>query len=997
MRKVGWVLLAVLLLGSGLAVVWPGERSGASVNAEPVSEPLPRFDEAPRVEADPAEQGLSLGGRVLDSSGSPVANARVHLASSLQQSLATVKCQECGETLLTCPARETVPRVVELLLQPGSRGLLTPALTTTTDGSGAFKFERLKGVDFSVWAEAEGLGAALRERAAPGDPVELFLPALRTLVGEVVDEQGRRIPHAHLHAISTRLPLAREANTDGSGRFRIEGLGEGPFAVYASAPGHLPASLASVEAGSRPIQISLVTPRTLEVEVRDQGKPADATLELLASHLSRKLVTKDGFARFEGLYPDTLTLSAVSGDRSAEPRELTLTEKVTRVQLELVSGGRVLVTAVDSDGQPVPNPEIVLRRQAGGLVGREKPSTGELTIFGPVPSGAYLVEAMAEGFKFASLPVKVVQGEVSVELEFTRGIVISGRVLDVYGRPAPGISVLVQPTGETVHADPDGKFAVTVPSEGLYTLLAHHSEWGGGQLQAQAPASGVELQLEPKGQVEVTVQSEGRRVEGAHVTMWIERDGIFRSDRASGPDGMVPMRGMPPGTYWLVANHSDFLPSARQRVQVREGEVIRVDAELKPGAGLQGLVVDTTGLPVSAATVGTLPRGPAPTTSDSDGRFSIKTLRPGVTYRLVAQHPRYDQENVVDAVPGESAGEVKIVLKKRDVFSGRVVDERREPIKRFRIDEHEVASADGRFELPLPSAGDSLVFAVEAQGYEPLMVEKAAAPELGDIMLSRADQITGRVVQEGLGPVADAVVTCEVCEESVLSSADGTFSISRPAFVSRFSLIAKKGGLSASIEVQTGPRGTGGGGPHELVLEPATRLFGTVFGPDGTPLPGVEVVGGNVDRAESISLVTGADGSFSSNVAPGFYRLAVAGVAPMDAEPLMLVNVKGPQMRLDLGSPPGSGSLGVELVPEHGKALWLVRGDVRDVPNPPGDSLRPDWGLILYRPRTPRVLFKGLAPGRYTVIFSNPYAPTEEPPQMRTVDVRGPTEVSFIR
>ena len=46
----------------------------------------------------------------------------------------------------------------------------------------------------------------------------------------------------------------------------------------------------------------------------------------------------------------------------------------------------------------------------------------------------------------------------------------------------------------------------------------------------------------------MAVSSEGRRVEGADVVLWVEQEGIFRSDRSSGPDGLVPMRGLPAGT-----------------------------------------------------------------------------------------------------------------------------------------------------------------------------------------------------------------------------------------------------------------------------------------------------------------------------------------------------------------------------------------------------------------------------------------------------------------
>ena len=96
---------------------------------------------------------------------------------------------------------------------------------------------------------------------------------------------------------------------------------------------------------------------------------------------------------------------------------------------------------------------------------------------------------------------------------------ISGRVIDEYGRPSPGVAVLVTPTGDSITSDADGRFVAPVPSPGLYELHAHHSDWGGGEIKVTAPKEDVVLQLEPKAGAEITVTAEGRRVEGASVTL----------------------------------------------------------------------------------------------------------------------------------------------------------------------------------------------------------------------------------------------------------------------------------------------------------------------------------------------------------------------------------------------------------------------------------------------------------------------------------------------
>ena len=52
------------------------------------------------------------------------------------------------------------------------------------------------------------------------------------------------------------------------------------------------------------------------------------------------------------------------------------------------------------------------------------------------------------------------------------------------------------------------------------------------------------------------------------------------------------MRGMPPGSYSLVAAHRDYLPSERTQVELRDGELTEIAVELEPGEGISGEVVD---------------------------------------------------------------------------------------------------------------------------------------------------------------------------------------------------------------------------------------------------------------------------------------------------------------------------------------------------------------------------------------------------------------------
>jgi len=983
-------LTAVLLVA---AAAWfasgPDSHSRASVaTSESLKTTgLPAFS-AVEVSSG-ADEGLALTGRVLDASGRPVSGAEVSLAASVEKTLADVRCDECQQALLSCQARETSLKTLAFFEH--QHGFLTPRAATTTDAQGRFRFEHLAGVSFSVWAKAPGLGVALRERAAPGDPVELFLPPLRSIGGQVVDDAGQPVRGARVHAVSRRVPLPFKATAGPDGVFSLEGLGEGPFYVVATAEGYLPAVEPQVEAGPQPVRLRLTPARTLEVRVTRGGAPASATVRLRADHLSRELRTEGEPLRFTDLFPDEVVVTAEAPGLGAAPRTLTLQARVTQVTLELEVAGKLLVTVVDEQGEPVPQPELLLRTVRGDLIRRERGGTGALVELGPLAAGNYVLEGHAEGFRDAQLPAKVVQGDTTLELEMERATLITGQVLDEYGRPAPRVSVLVQPTGETVLADEDGRFAAQVPTAGLYELHAHHSEWGGGQVKVTAPASGVQLALEPRAALEVTVSSAGRRVEGADVVLWVEQEGIFRSDRTSGSDGVVPMRGMPAGTYWMLASHPDYLTSDRKQVTLVDGQTLKLEVELKPGAPLTGEVVDGQGAPVAGATLVVVPRGAEPVQSDARGHFEFRSLRPDRGYRLEAKHTGYDQ---VERAEGKAGGPpVRVVLKRRDVFRGRVMGDDGAPVPRFRVDEHEVNSPDGRFELPLPTAGERIIAAVDAQGYEPMMVDKPAAPDLGDLVLEKLPSISGLVRDTGGALVGEAVVTCDVCDESVMSGPDGRFTLASPPYVSRFTVSARKGRLSGTQSMERGGRG-----PVELTLRQATRLSGRVYSAEGQPAAGVEVEAVNGDRSEPLTLVTGPDGGYSVEVSPGNYRFMLGANREFSGEAGLVVRIEGTDMRLDLGPAPGTTSLTVQLKPERGKALWLVAGEVGNVGNPPATALmRSRWAQLVYQPRGERVVFNGLPPGRYTLVWSHFHVETPGGPEVRMVDVPSRGEVTLGR
>ncbi len=990
MRRL-WLLVGAVLLAVAAAVVFWPKPSGPSTSSEAVVAPVEDHAFAAVQVHNDAAEGLTLRGVVRDATGAAVPNAEVFLAASSQESLASLHCQTCGEPLLTCGAGETALSLASML--EAHKGALTAGASTKTDATGAFRFEHLVGISFTVWGRAAGLGEGVKERAAPGDPVELFLPRLRSIVGKLRDVNGQPVAGT-VRATSRRLTRFVEAQAGADGRFELTGLGEGPFFVQATAPRKLPATAAQVEAGPNPLTLTLKTPRRLEVHLVSKGQPIEGVVRLGGNHLSRELATKNGLAVFDTLFPSPVLVSAVSGALSALPQEARLDAEVTELTLSLDRGGTVSVTVLDEADQPVPDPTIELFVPSGYLVSSRKAKTAETIVFGPTGVGDYQISAQANGFASTLVPVVVKAGsDTSVEVTLTRSTMISGRVMDEYGRPAPGVSVLVNPTGDSVIADAEGRFHAKVPSPGLYTLQAHHSDWGGGQVKVTAPKNDVELQLERKASVEVTVTAEGRRIEGASVTL-LHAEGNFRSDRPSGADGVVVMRGLPPDTYSLVATHPEFLASERQQVKLEDNQVMKFAAELRAGAAITGQVVDQLGTPVASVSLGITPRGSEPTTTDANGQFSFRPLRPKAIYAVRITQRGFDQPDRSLATAGGDP--ITIHVKRQSVYRGRVLNVEGQPITHFRVDEYEVNASDGRFEVALPgSEVDRVTLVIDAPGYEPAMENRPNTPDLGDFSLKHSAQVTGLVRDESGAAVPDAVVSCDTCEQSVMTGTDGRFVLSKPALQRDFTVVAKKGRRtatkSAAADASQG---------LELILRNGVQLSGHAYLPDGRPAAGVELAGVNDDRAEPISVVTNEDGTYAMEVPPGMYRFVMAtpgfGTVATDP-PALITEVRGTQAQLDFGPVPGLASISVRVRPTAGFALWLVRGTVPAVGNPPLELLRSPYAQMVYQPRVEQITFGGLQPGQYTLIWASFHAESAGGPIIAPVTVPAQAEITLIR
>jgi hypothetical protein len=900
-----WALLALVLLAvAGLEAARLVRRTAGT--GPPGTAPTASAGAAPAPLAVSAGEG-TLKGIVVDAEGRPVPSVHVGLAPSDGARLVNLVCPAGETSLLLCDNPAAAPRLEEALLHPGA------SLGADTDGTGHFLFQHLAPAAYLVQAAAPS-GWAVAERAPVGVPLRLMLRPYRVVQGRVVDEGGRPLGGARVRLLPPGLLGVREAASSTDGSFRVEGAGQSPLVLLVDAPGFLPSvfHLPSPEGGT----VVLARPRTLVVRVSGDVPP-ELTARVWPApapgsagpNLLREAGFQKGQATLSALPPGEVEVEALGLAVHAGPVRLRLREPETSVSLRLRASGATTVAVTDAQGQPV-EACVVALRTPGGQPRQASATPCDTVELEPVPPGDYLLSAEAPGFRRAERLVHLSPGHNQLELQLEEGPSLAGRVLDEAGQPVPGVSLVVSPVGLVGRTDARGAFHVSVPGPGLYSVEAHHSEWGGVERAVTAPARDVVLRLQPRAVLELEVLAGGRPLEGALAVLFDVHDtgpgGQYQADRATGPDGRVRLVGFPPGTYTVGVVHPRAGSTPRQEVVLREGVTTALTVRLasEPRAPLDGQVVDEGGHPVDGASVGVRPFDAPPAETDADGRFRLVGLRDGVDYQLTA---RLDEAEPATAHARAGENGVRLTLTRGREYRGRVLDGARMPVHTFRVAGVEQLAEDGRFAIRLPAHGGKVAFSVESPPFATEQVVRPAELEaLGDILLHAAPTVQGVVRDADGKPAGGALVVCEGCrgEDGVtgsrltaLSDARGSFSIP---------LVAAHGAAVRLVAMKEGRLGWAEAGrvgeEASLTLSGASAVSGRVLGPAGAPLAGVAVTLSE-PLLDSLQLVTGEDGSFSGDVPPGVYQVKVV---PDGSQPRRTWTLRVPtdrRLELVVGSP----------------------------------------------------------------------------------------------
>jgi protocatechuate 3,4-dioxygenase beta subunit len=871
MRK-AVVALALLLCAAAVAYwLWsPGEDaaadgtqppSGASGPVVTVATVAPEKMNAILSQPVRAQSGAgTIRGQVM-AKGVPVAGATVTATrAESDESLSELGCHcdnACGFKLLECGCGEASEQLKTLVAE--RRGEVVPIGRTVTGADGTFELTQLDPGDVALWADSTSLGTSLKQGVAVGSSkVELELGTGVALKGKVTID-GVPVPaNAWVTAIHGEQSRFFDVLTLADGTFSIGPLPVGRYSLVAGSPGALAGhEHVRKDSPTEGLDISLYTPRSISGTVELDGRPAGGVrVTMNGNHRESEAVTSgDGFFKFTELRPGDHEVAAIKGTLRADAKvEIDTKGNPKPAVLQLVEGARFSGTVRSADG-PVASARVKVFSL--GLEAETKSGADgrfELNCF--AGKGANL-GVKADGFVEHRQNVDLVAGEeTTVAIVLAAEATIAGRVTDEDGAPiaaadigamAPAGSEPQEPEEEydtsakTLWAKSDdaGMFVVKKLKAGDYRLVVSHREHVPAETSARAPASGVQVQLKSGLALNGEVVNEAGKPVIALVQIWFDDDRRPRTSNEtnSNAEGKFRARGLVAGKQWIRASSKEG--EVTQEIEISATREASIRLVLKAFLSISGTVVDTDGKPLGDINVmGRSSENSARAKSkEGTGAFELLELKAG-DYTLGAYSQKHEPV-AADAAPVKAGTKgVKLVMKKRIVARGRVIDTSGKPVTRFQVNFRPFEGENGAFEVPVGIAGDQKLRVV-APGY--LEVTKSIRVdgkdlEVGDITIG-GREVRVRAVAAATGqPLERADIWSSAAWESPGKAP--------AAFTSKDGWATLRGmPLSGAVIVANHPKYRPvtvplGDNENERVvpMDPGATLAVTVLDPEGRPV-----------------------------------------------------------------------------------------------------------------------------------------------------------------
>jgi len=698
---------------------------------------------------------------------------------------------------------------------------------------------------------------------------------------------------------------------------------------------------------------ALLIPVVSEIEAGRLELEGKADPEPVAS----AAVAADGSFRLDAPEPGMYRVMVQAPGFVPRERRLTpLLEEMDLPPVELEKDVRVEVRVNGADGRPVQGARVRIGDPPGSGSWEmddgewQAPARSGLTdaqgklVLAREPSEGLLVRAGAPGLPFVE---KRDARTSTVSLALPAGSARDLRVLDAAGKPVPGALVrLGEARWAAGRTGADGILPVPLAGKLKLQVLAVAEDGRSATLYLEPKkpeeTGPRDLRLPPVETLSGRVVSTASGLPVTGALVWARDLGAFRR---TGADGVYKLSAVAGRDLSIQAAAAGFF-KRQSNWAVKAGERRAPTLALEPAFTAAGIVVDEQEKPVAGVEIkariqpGTHTRdywdsgGNARTSAA--GRFRIPGLAGGLAHQLRLTRKGYAPAiaDVPPVEPGQSASELRIVLRKGRTAFGRVVDSADKPVVgawavleiepsggimirmmsgsddsgRFEA----VSDASGRFELSDVPAGTFQLMA-GGSGHAATTVPGLAIPEgggstdLGTVVLVRGVALEGYVTDPKGRPVEGARISIEESganpimsrprppdEPPVLTAADGFFRIED-----------RRAGEMLDVEVRRAGYAKGSAPgvqvpseePVRIVLQPSSAVEGRAIDPDGKPVAGAGILliadapagmGRNFVMFSSDSVKetrSGDDGSFRiEDVPPGTYQLKAVASGRQSAE-----------------------------------------------------------------------------------------------------------------
>lgn len=504
----------------------PGESAGESAGPIPVLVPLGADPDPLEVRLQPNAKPI---GRVVDAAGRPLAGARLSLRAPGAELAATsdaggdfsfpptpagdyrIVVQKPGYVALRDRVRFLPggPRLwVELLEGARVSGIvlspegapvadarveaLAPDVDAArSDAEGRFQLSGIPPGGIRVRAQAEGYGAGVADLSlVPGQAAsqDVVLVPPTAVSGQVSDGGGSPLADAVVWV--TGPADERQGRSDAEGKFRVEGLGMGPFLVSATKAGFRPDQRDRI-GPEGVVQLFLEEVVPLRGRVRSlEGNPVHAVLVAPAEAPEQaQLFEGSSFAILVGGETREVIVRARAGAAHhghgpsfLSPLYVSVPPGGGEVEVDLPPGEEALGVTLDAGGRPLPGVAFYFGHQREDLLGGESgrlyllgisEDEGEFELAGLPPEGIRVTLTHPE---HGPLVTQLRPGE-GQSFRLPPGAVLSGQVFGGDGRPEEGVPLVIAgPVLRRTTSDAEGRYRAQGLAAGRYRVLRVDTE-----------------------------------------------------------------------------------------------------------------------------------------------------------------------------------------------------------------------------------------------------------------------------------------------------------------------------------------------------------------------------------------------------------------------------------------------------------------------------------------------------------------------------------------